>query len=49
MILPVLCMILTVYNSALRAEGGYMMYFGLALPFLRPSGKEDHEGKSGSS
>lgn len=50
MILPVLCMILTVYNSALRAEGGYLMYFGLALPFLRPSGKEaDDEGKSGSS
>jgi len=42
-ILPVLCMILTVYNSALRAEGGYMMYFGLALPFLRPSGKENED------
>ena len=49
MILPVLCMILTVYNSALRAEGGYMMYFGLALPFLGPPGKEDsHEQPSGS-
>ena len=49
-ILPVLCMILTVYNSALRAEGGYLMYFGLALPFLRPSGKEDDDAKiSGSS
>lgn len=49
-ILSVLCMILTVYNSALRAEGGYLMYFGLALPFLRPSGKEvDRAEASGPS
>lgn len=38
-IMAVLCMVLTFYNSALRAEGGYMAYFVLALPFLPSSGK----------
>lgn len=34
-IMSVMCMVLTFYNSALRAEGGYMAYFALALPFVR--------------
>ena len=34
-IMSVMCMVLTFYNSALRAEGGYMAYFALGLPFVR--------------
>ena len=33
-IMSVTCIVLTFYNSALRAEGGYMAYFALALPFV---------------
>ena len=40
MILSVLCLVLTFYNSALRAEGGYVMYFALALPFIGAERKE---------
>jgi len=40
MILSLMCMVLTFYNSALRAEGGYMAWFALALPFLKPSKKD---------
>lgn len=42
-ILSLICMVLTVYNAALRAEGAYILYFALALPFLRRPG----EGKDG--
>lgn len=38
-ILCVICMVLTVYNSALRAEGAYILYFALALPFLQGAGE----------
>ncbi len=34
LIVSVLAIILVVYNSSLRAEIGYMVYFVLALPFL---------------
>lgn len=34
MIMAVLSVILIVYNSSLRAEAGYMVYFILALPFI---------------
>lgn len=37
MILSTMCVILTFYNSSLRIESGYMMYFVLALPFVRQS------------
>lgn len=42
-ILSVLSMVLTFYNSALRAEGGYMLYFALALPFLRQPAEEGRD------
>lgn len=32
-ILSILCMIIAVYNSSLRTEAGYMMFFALAVPF----------------
>lgn len=32
-IMAVLCIIISIYNSSLRAEGAYMIYFVLALPF----------------
>ena len=31
-ILLVLCVLISVYNSTLRTEAGYMMYFALAAP-----------------
>jgi len=34
MIMAVICVILTFYNSSLRTESGYMLYFVLALPFI---------------
>ena len=34
MIMSVVCVILTFYNSSLRMETGYMVYFILALPFV---------------
>lgn len=34
MIMAVICVILTFYNSSLRTETGYMAYFVLALPFV---------------
>lgn len=32
-ILAIMCMIIAVYNSSLRTEAGYMMFFALAIPF----------------
>ena len=44
MILSVVCVGILIYNSSLRTEGGYMMYFMLALPFIH----QDEDGvKSG--
>ncbi len=40
MIMSVVCVILTFYNSSLRMETGYMVYFILALPFVS---KEESE------
>lgn len=34
-ILALLCPVIAVYNSSLRTEAGYMMYFMLAIPFMR--------------
>lgn len=34
MIMSVICVILTFYNSSLRTESAYMLYFVLALPFI---------------
>lgn len=39
MIMAIICVILTFYNSSLRTEIGYMAYFVLALPFVA-TGKE---------
>ena len=35
MIMSVMCLFLILYNSSLRTEAGFMMYFVLALPFLK--------------
>ena len=32
-IMAVMCMVIAVYNASLRAEGAYMAYFVLAIPF----------------
>lgn len=34
LIMSLLCFILMFYNSSLRTEAGYMIYFALALPFI---------------
>lgn len=33
-IMSILCLVLMFYNSSLRTEAGYMIYFVLALPFI---------------
>lgn len=33
-ILTLLCMMIAVYNSSLRTEAGYMMFFALSIPFV---------------
>ncbi len=35
MIISVVCVILTFYNSSLRMEVSYLLYFALSLPFIR--------------
>lgn len=37
MIISIICVILTFYNSSLRMEVSYLIYFALSLPFLRVS------------
>lgn len=45
-IMALMCMLISVYNSSLRTEAGYMAYFVLALPFalgkrkMSPKGEE---------
>lgn len=39
-IMAVMCPILVIYNSSLRTEAGYMVYFVLALPFLKKDGRK---------
>ncbi len=33
-IMAIMCVIISVYNSSLRTEAGYMVYFVLAIPFI---------------
>lgn len=33
-ILALMCMLIAIYNSSLRTEAGYMMYFALSIPFV---------------
>lgn len=33
-ILALMCMVIAIYNSSLRTEAGYMMYFALSIPFV---------------
>lgn len=40
-ILAGLCLILVIYNSSLRTEAGYMMYFALSLPFIKNKNNPD--------
>ena len=35
MIMSVICVVLTFYNSSLRTEAGYIAYFILSLPYIR--------------
>lgn len=50
MICAVCCVVIGIYNSSLRNEAGYMMYFMLALPFLKGTTWDDteEEKKAGS-
>lgn len=36
-IMSIFCAVLAIYNASLRTEAGYMMYFVMALPFVRQS------------
>lgn len=47
MITSILCVILTFYNSSLRTEAAYMIYFVLALPFI-PSKNPTNKPLNGS-
>lgn len=38
-IMAIMCPILVIYNGSLRTEAGYMVYFVLALPFLKKDGR----------
>ena len=42
-IMALLCPLIAVYNSSLRTEAGYMVYFILAIPFMHSGG----DGKTG--
>lgn len=42
-IMAVCCLLLSVYNSSLRAEPAYMVYFTLAVPFMDGTGKEEKD------
>ena len=42
-IMSLLCAVLVVYNSSLRIEAGYMVYFVLALPFMRQSSEDTED------
>ena len=40
-LMSIICLILMFYNSSLRIESAYMMYFILALPFLKTKPNEE--------
>jgi len=42
-ITSILAVLIAIYNVSLRTESGYMMYFMLALPFVRTSGDGSKE------
>ena len=42
-IMAVMCIVLFFYNSSLRIESAYMVYFVLALPFMVRSSGSTHE------
>lgn len=44
-IMAILCIVLSIYNSSLRTEAGYMAYFVLAIPFALRKGKQYSGGK----
>ncbi len=35
-VVSILCILIAIYNSSLRTEAGYMAYFVMALPFVKP-------------
>ena len=40
MVIAVTCILIIIYNSSLRTEAGYMIYFMLSLPFIAMKNKE---------
>lgn len=46
MIMSVMACLIALYNSSLHAESGYLVYFVLALPFIRRSAKENEQDDS---
>lgn len=45
-IMAILCMIISVYNSSLRTEAGYMAYSILAIPFVYGKKRSQFNGQS---
>ena len=45
-ILSVVCVVLIIYNSSLRVESAYMMFFALALPFIGSADENDERRKA---
>ena len=45
-IISIMCLFIFIYNGSLRTEAGYMIYFILALPFIRPCPKGPREMKN---
>lgn len=41
-ILSLICLVLIIYNISLRTEAGYMMFFMLALPFIKDASNDGH-------
>lgn len=39
-VIAVMCIVIGIYNSSLRLESGYIMYFLLAIPFIKEKGYE---------
>ena len=42
-IMSLLCFVLLFYNSSLRTEAGYMIYFALSLPFIAQMNADTNE------
>lgn len=44
-ILALMCMLIAIYNSSLRTEAGYIMYFALSVPFVMCKNRNGAAGR----